>query len=119
MPRKIQKNRKQHRISQDSGIEEKHCGKCDTWKPLEAFSKSKRAWDKLMSACKTCDNARTKKQRQELYATEEGRERHRAQVRKSYKKRRMNGKVRAYERAYQRERRKNDPIFSTKVLFEF
>ena len=99
--------KKPHRISQDTGIEEKHCGKCDTWKPLEAYYKNKKAWDNLQTACKTCKNARGKKRHRELYATEEGRERKRAQNRKSEKKRKMNGKTNAYKR----ERRKNDPTY--------
>ena len=92
MPRFNPNPRKEHRISQDTGIEEKHCYKCDTWKPLEAYSKGKRQWDNLQALCKTCDNAKSKKRQRELYATEEGRERKRAIVRKSQKKRRMNGK---------------------------
>ena len=103
--------RKKHRISQDTGIEEKHCRICNTWKPLEAFSKKKYAWDNLRACCKLCDCARAKKRQRELYATEEGRERRRAIVRKSEKKRRMNGKRNAYDRAYQSKRRKNDPVF--------
>ena len=107
-------NRKEHRICQDTGIEEKHCYKCDTWKPLEAFGKRKAVWDNLQALCKACKNAATKKRYQEIYATEEGRERKRAQVRKCQKKRRMNGKYNAYERAYKRERKKNDPTYRLK-----
>ena len=110
MPRKVRKDRKEHRISQDTGTEEKQCSKCDTWKPLEAYPKNKRAWDKLFACCRTCSNAICKKRQRELYATEEGRQRRRAQDRKSRKKRQMNGK----RNAYQRKRRKNDPAYRTK-----
>ena len=111
MPRKIPKNRKQHRISQDSGIEEKYCSKCDTWKALEAYQKDKNKWDNLNGWCKACNNERTRKRQQEQYATEEGRERIRAINRKSMKKRRMTGKQRIYKRVYERERRRNDPTY--------
>ena len=84
MPRK----RKEHRFNE--GIEEKHCNNCHKWKLLKAYNKDKRASDNLGSWCKTCSNAGKKKRRQKL--TEEGRERERAQCRKSMKKRRMNGK---------------------------
>ena len=107
MPRKVSKNRKEHRISQDTGMEEKHCGKCDTWKPLEAYGKHKGKWDNLHAACKACENARAKKQQRELMQTEEGRERIRAIGRKAAKKRQMNGKTNAYHR----KRRKNDPTY--------
>ena len=103
-------SRKQHRISQDTGIEEKHCGKCDAWKPLEAYNKDKTKWDNLQGCCKACRNAASKKRQRELYATEEGRKRIRASCRKSQKKRKMNGKKNAYER----KRRKNDPTYRLK-----
>jgi hypothetical protein len=43
--------------------------------------------------------------------TEEGRKRKRAIGRKADKKRQMNGKLNAYRRVYQRERKKNDPTY--------
>ena len=101
--------RKEHRISQDTGMEEKYCGKCDTWKPLEAYHKKKAAWDNLNACCKTCDNTKRRKRHRELYATEEGRERERARARKSDKKRQMNGK----RNAYQSKRYKEDAAFRT------
>lgn len=106
MPRKVHKNRKEHRISQDSGMEEKHCSKCDTWKPLEAYCKNNEKWDKLMSACKSCHNERQRRRR----GTKEERARYNAQCRRSQQKRRRNGK----RNAYLRERRKNDPTFRLK-----
>ena len=105
--------RKEHRISQDTGIEEKHCSYCNTWKSLEAYHKDKKAWDNLRTICKTCANVRSKKQHRELYATEEGRERRRANVRKAHKKREMNGKRMSGKRAYERERKK-DPTYRLK-----
>ena len=114
MPRFNPNPRKEHRISQDSGIEEKHCGKCNTWKPLEAYSKDKYKWDNLRLNCKTCVNPRSKKRQRKLRATEEGRKRLRAIQRKCEKKRLMNGKSRAYRRVYDRERKKNDPTYRLK-----
>ncbi len=89
--------RKEHRFNE--GIEETHCVICDTWKPLEAYHKDKSRWDNLATCCKTCCIARKKKQR----ATEEGRERLRAQNRKYQKKRQMNGKRNAYNRKRYKE----------------
>ena len=103
--------KKQHRISQDTGTKEKHCGKCDTWKPLEAYNKHKKAWDNLRSCCRTCDNAKSKEFYRKQMQTKEGRERRRAQTRRADKKFRMTAKRRAYKRAYKRERRKNDPVW--------
>mgnify|MGYP001371070413 CR=1 FL=1 len=100
--------RKEHRFNQ--GIEEKHCSKCDTWQPLKAYSKNKLKWDNLGSWCRTCSNARGITWNRERYATEEGRERLRAIGRKSMKKRRMNGKL----RAYQNKKYKEDLTFRTK-----
>ena len=108
--------RKEHRISQDTGMEEKYCSCCDTWKPLEAYHKDKYKWDNLCACCKTCGNARAKKRQRELMQTEEGRERLRAQSRKAEKKRRMNGKRNAYKRAYKKKRRKEDAAFRTKQI---
>ena len=102
--------RKEHRIRQDTGIKEKHCFKCDTWKPLEAYHKHKRKWDNLDACCKTCKSAKAKKYHRRVYATEEGRERIRAIGRKSDKKRQMNGKA----NAYQNKRYKEDAAFRTK-----
>ena len=107
MPR-LGRKRKEHRFNE--GIEEKHCGKCDTWQALKAYSKRTKSWDNLKTSCKTCSNARGIRWHRELYATEEGRERIRAQSRKSMKKRRSNGKV----NAYLRKRRKEDSVFRTK-----
>tara|TARA_B100000902_G_scaffold379207_1_gene413282 strand:+ start:616 stop:1335 length:720 start_codon:yes stop_codon:yes gene_type:complete len=107
MPRGVYiHKRKEHRISQD-GIEEKHCVNCDTWQPLKAYGKHKSQWDNLNAGCKTCKNANAEKRRREL--TKEGRERIRAQCRKSQKKRRMNGKLRAYAN----KRYKEDAAFRT------
>ena len=72
--------------------------------------------DNLRSCCKTCGNARAKKRHRELYATEEGRERLRAQGRKSEKKRRMNGKANAYRKTYENKRYKEDAAFQTKKI---
>ena len=102
--------RKKHRFNE--GIEEKHCGGCDTWQTLKAYGKYKRTWDNLKALCKTCCNAKAKKRHRELYQTEEGRERRRAQTRKSHKKRRLNGKHNAYER----KRNKEDPVYRTKHI---
>ena len=110
MSRFIPNPRKEHRISQDTGTEEKHCSCCDTWKPLEAFSKNKLSWDNLQRVCKPCGNATNKKRRREQMQTKEGRERIRAQGRKSNKKRRMNGK----RNAYRNKRYKEDHAFRTK-----
>ncbi len=102
--------RKEHRFNQ--GIKEKYCSKCDTWQPLKAYHKNKKAWDNLRSRCRTCSNARGITWFRERYATEEGRERIRAQSRKSMKKRRSNGKVNAYDK----KRYKEDPVFRTKKI---
>ena len=108
--------KKEHRIRQDTGMEEKHCGECDTWKPLGEYHKDKKQWDNLKSNCKTCSNARSKKRHRELYATEEGREYQRAHNRRSFKKRKMNGKARAYHKAYYKKRYKEDSAFRTKKI---
>ena len=100
--------RKEHRFS--DGIEEKHCGTCDTWKHLNLFCFNKRRWDNLKALCKTCCNAKAKKRHRELYQTEEGREHIRAQRRKYQKKRQMNGK----RNAYQNKKYKEDPVYRTK-----
>ena len=107
-------NKKPHRIRQDTGIEEKHCSSCDTWKPLEAYQKNKTKWDNLEGLCRACKNAKARKLQREDYATEEGRKRRRAYVKKANKKRQMNGKLNAYRRVYERERRKDDSTFRTK-----
>ena len=41
-------------------VENKHCGICNKWKPLDKFAKHKRKWDKLQSNCKTCANKKQK-----------------------------------------------------------
>ena len=110
MPRKVRKDRKEHRISQDTGIEEKYCGKCDTWKPLEAYGKHKGKWDKLYTCCKPCANKIANRSRRERMQTKEGREHLRAQGRKYGKKRQMNGK----RNAYRNKRYKEDAAFRTK-----
>ncbi len=101
--------RKEHRINQDTGIEEKYGSCCNAWKPLKAFSKDKYKWDNLNACCKTCHIAKEKKRRRKLYATKEGRERIRAQGRKWAKKRRMNGK----QNAYRKKRYKEDHAYRT------
>ena len=85
-------------------LEEKHCLKCDEWKVLKEFSKSKNTWDGLDTRCKVCDVIARKKR----ISTELGRERVRAQVRNNNRKRRANGKTSAYIRKRYRE----DPAFS-------
>jgi len=44
--------KKEHRIN--NGIEEKHCFKCDTWKPLGSFGIGSKVWDGLRADCKEC-----------------------------------------------------------------
>tara|TARA_B100001094_G_scaffold196438_1_gene190375 strand:- start:754 stop:1440 length:687 start_codon:yes stop_codon:yes gene_type:complete len=112
MPR-LGRKRKEYRFNE--GIEEKYCIKCDTWQPLKAYSKDKNKWDNLQSRCRICANVNCKKRYHELMKTEESRERLRAQNRKSHKKRRMNGKISAYENAYRKKRRKEDPAYRTKA----
>ena len=112
MPRKVRKDRKEHRISQDTGMEEKYCGKCNTWKPLKAYGKRKLSWDNLNACCRTCSNVKSKKRHREVYATEEGRERLRAIGRKSMKKRQTNGKCNSYHK----KRYKEDHAYRTEKL---
>ena len=54
----------EHRFQGD--LEEKHCLRCDEWKALKEFSKSKRISDGLQSNCKVCQNIAKEKQRREL-----------------------------------------------------
>ena len=42
--------RKEHKIV--DGVELKHCSKCDQWKKLSEYNKSKSTWDKLNKYCK-------------------------------------------------------------------
>jgi len=50
--------------------EHKHCFKCDTWKPLIYFSKSKDRKDGLSAYCKEC-NKQTYTNRPEKYKLRE------------------------------------------------
>ncbi len=92
----------EHRFQDD--LEEKHCLKCDEWKLLKEFNKFKRKWDGLQSHCKKCVEIAYNKRT----STEHGRERVRAQGRKSRRKRKTNGKA----SAYRRKRRREDPAFA-------
>ena len=37
-----------------NGIEQKHCSRCNEWKPLEDFYKDNSKWDGLHAFCKKC-----------------------------------------------------------------
>ena len=58
------------------------------------------------SICKTCDSARAKKMAARTICDRRRQATQRAIVRKSQKKRRMNGKKNAYERAYKKKTKK-------------
>ena len=45
--------KKKHKVV--NGIEYKHCYKCDKWKVLRLFHRSKRSWDNLRDDCKLCN----------------------------------------------------------------
>ena len=92
----------EHRFQDE--IEEKHCLLCDEWKVLKEFGKNKRRLDGLQSQCKECFAIAHKKR----MSTEHGRERVRAQGRKSDRKRIANGKTNAYVK----KRRREDPAFA-------
>ena len=47
------KYRKAHFIIK--GVEKKHCGYCEKWKPLSDFYVYKKHWDGLDSYCKKCN----------------------------------------------------------------
>jgi len=98
----IKPQRTEHRF--EGALEKKHCSKCNKWKVLKEFSKNKHKWDGLQVRCKVCMVIAYKNQ----VSTELGRERRRAQSRKSVRKRRANGKINAYER----KRRREDPAFA-------
>mgnify|MGYP005749717039 CR=1 FL=1 len=100
--------RKQHKHL--NGAEHKHCGKCDTWKELKDYGKSKPKWDGLHSMCKVCDRAAGKARHKKLMSTEAGRERERARKRKVQRKSIANGNL----NAYYRKRRREDPAFAVK-----
>lgn len=51
----MSKNRKPHRINEETKIEEKHCYDCDQWKALTAYAKSKAVWNGLDRKCKACN----------------------------------------------------------------
>ncbi len=56
----------EHQVN--DGIESKWCGKCQTFKPLDKFGKSRQTWDKLRPTCKDClhqHNVENKEQRTE------------------------------------------------------
>ncbi|MFA5054174.1 MAG: HNH endonuclease [Parcubacteria group bacterium] len=44
-----------HRIM--GGVEMKRCSRCKRWLPLADFRKNTRAWDRLLSMCRTCSRA--------------------------------------------------------------
>ena len=44
--------RKEHKII--NNVELKHCNKCNQWKELKNFNKSKKQWDGLRFYCKSC-----------------------------------------------------------------
>jgi len=92
----------EHRFQ--GALEEKHCLKCNEWKALKEFFKDKQKWDGLTSRCKVCEVTAYKKR----MSTEHGRERVRAQGRKSNRKRTANGK----RSAYKRKRLREDPAFA-------
>lgn len=45
--------RKDHKVI--DGVEVKHCGKCDTWKPLDSYNRNNKKWDGLSHKCKACE----------------------------------------------------------------
>ena len=115
--------RKEHRFS--DGIEEKHCGTCDTWKHLNLFCSDKYKWDKVHWQCKSCRNNRLK-QRHANFTVEE-----RKNFNAQQRKRRANftpeqrenylAQMRIRDKAYQSSgrrnyvvslRRKNDPKYA-------
>ena len=44
-----------------NGVEYKHCGKCQEYKPLSEFGKDLTRWDKLNKCCKACARGYSKK----------------------------------------------------------
>jgi len=81
--------RKEHKII--DCIECKHCCKCNTWKPLDAFYKRKRNLDGLKVQCKDCEEEYQK----ELRKTDEWKE-----YQREYK---QTEKYKKYKREYQIE----------------
>lgn len=55
--------RNEHRIK--NGVEEKHCYKCETWKPLDDFGIDNMMWDGLAFYCKKCVNKVSKQYRRD------------------------------------------------------
>lgn len=53
--------RKEHRFTDN--VEEKHCHKCDKFKPLELFSPDQKAWDRHQAMCKECRKEYTRQHR--------------------------------------------------------
>ena len=64
---------KPHRV--ESGVEEKHCNGCDTWKRLDEFYNHRSSWDGLYGYCKTCTKVKSRITRKKHYDTTKERRR--------------------------------------------
>lgn len=95
------------RHEQRDGVIGKLCRKCQNWRPLDEFGRSKVTLDALENRCRDCNRARTREQARrdsekiaKIRRTAEFRDRHRA-----------------YYREWERKRRKSDLNYRiTKVL---
>lgn len=56
--------RKQHKTIE--GTELKHCNKCNEWRELEQYNKSKQSWDGLRHYCKICLKVKRKNSKEQI-----------------------------------------------------